>query len=761
MELNMKFIGEMSLKSGIAFILPVMLGLICQGCSREVALPIQTIEVSRSEIVVPGFGASYDIDIQANTSWRLSIDGAEWIESDLMEATGLSSMTLNVLPNETNAERSASVVVMSLDTKVSREVKITQLPVLESGRIPISAVRGLERSGEYVFPTGSVSGFVSCRRENGNVPENTLFIQDSFTKTASGIALKTPDMPDFIFGDYINAELTGAVLKRSADGYLVLELKSMPVPGVCSSLEVHPLKLTFGDLTNGDYESMLVTLDKFQVTASYTEGIFADSPMLENRAGENVMMSVRPDALFAESSYQKGYGPVTGIVLSSRDRLAISPQDSKDVEFGIFRIGEQPGIKSLPYAFSFYCSERTDEKPKYINYNQLTWVPSTKMMKGVIAEDKDPFVGVSLEMSAFASDLSKTIYGQGVSNMWAEDGAHDNVNAAGFVSPDGKTKPTSECGFWLNVPLQTDLPPSFNVFFGLAGNDWSISDWKLSYSKDKREWFSAADVHIDHVCSYGSYYQRFCVNVTPSMTFEADDTLYLKLTPFGTQGCNPANTAADGHGSSCFIRLHSAILIQDASAVSTPVPEGAVYFEPFDRLTEGVGYLYGERNAGLANFCGSDISAWSTEVLAGMKGTNVRQRPGYAQIGYVNDETTGNRYEYENQKGSLTTAALGKSGDFTLSFKAGAYRSPAIRPNASELPDIVSADITSAVISIQGGGTIDGRSKITVSDLPADYTFKEYSFRINRATANTTITFTSEPPAKGFSRWFIDDILIK
>lgn len=736
-------------------------------CKKEVALPMQIINPDRESIVAPSFGADYEINVVSNTAWELDAIAENWLTSAFEEAVGNSGFTLTVSAND-GVERSAEIVLRSADGNLSRKIEITQLSGNGDGPLPLSAVRAMEKKGSsYVFPTGNIAGFVSIDRENGNYPLNTVFIQDSFTQKSSGIAVCCEDMPAFDFGMQMSLDLAGATLKRSEDGVLTLYPAEMPATGECSPLEIVPPVLEYEELATGNYESMLVKLNKFQPVADYVDKEFGSSPVVENRSGQQVKLTVKADALFSEATYNKGSGTVCGIAVAKSDgRPSVRPQNTDAVKFGKFRIGELPGIKSLPYAFSFYCdihnSKTNAAEMKYTDYTPLTWMAATKTISGIVATEKDENIGSYLEMTAYASDLSKTLSGKGQTNCWSEPGGNDNINTAGFVSPDSKTTPSAECGWWLTVPLQTDLPSKFNVIFGLAGADWSINRWKLSYSHDGNNWIESGDVTLGHACSGGSYYYRFCVTVTPDSPFEADNNLHLKLTPCGTDGCNPSNFNADGHGSSCYIRLHSAIILQDATEQSTAVPEGAVLFEPFDKLTQGADWFYGDRNAALANYCGSKITVWKSDQSRGMTGTEVYERPGYAQIGFVNDETTGSRQKYEGVKGSLTTAPLGQAGDFTLSFKAAAFRTPANRPGEnSTVPDIISPDITEAVVTVNGGGTINGATSVKVSALPTDYRWKNYSFSIKGATAATTITFTSAPAEGQFSRWFIDEILVK
>ena len=64
-------------------------------------------------------------------------------------------------------------------------------------------------------------------------------------------------------------------------------------------------------------------------------------------------------------------------------------------------------------------------------------------------------------------------------------------------------------------------------------------------------------------------------------------------------------------------------------------------------------------------------------------------------------------------------------------------------------------------MTVNNGGTINGAASARITDLPCDWTSKEYRFEIKGATAATTLTFSSDVADGQFSRWFIDDILVK
>lgn len=161
----------------------------------------------------------------------------------------------------------------------------------------------------------------------------------------------------------------------------------------------------------------------------------------------------------------------------------------------------------------------------------------------------------------------------------------------------------------------------------------------------------------------------------------------------------------------------------------------------------------------MANYCGSNITSWAPSVKNGISGENVRQRPGYAQIGYVETQAVA-RNAYKNSPGYLLTPALGTAGDLNLSFKAMAYKTFSDRPKgkAGEPAD-KKGDLTTIVVEVTGGGTIGGATRTTVENLSTT-AFNNYTLKIEGATASTRIKFTSDAASGEFSRWFIDDICV-
>ena len=175
-----------------------------------------------------------------------------------------------------------------------------------------------------------------------------------------------------------------------------------------------------------------------------------------------------------------------------------------------------------------------------------------------------------------------------------------------------------------------------------------------------------------------------------------------------------------------------------------------------DAVPVGSGRLCGIAGVYDGNSVVMPCTAADFAAMNGLSGTHVRQRPGYAQIGFVETQTVA-QGSYTNNVGSLLTPAFGASGTLTLSFDAMAYKNTSVHANSGAKD--LKGDLKSVVVEVIGGGTIDGASKKVVSGLY--YTkFKRFTLTIDGATASTAVRFTSEPASGEFSRWFIDNICV-
>ncbi len=741
-------------------------------CERGPELPAQVLELSMDAIVATPMGAEYELSVNSNTKWKLQNSSDGWVSVDVTENVGSAELIIGVQPNAGD-ERTAKLTIVSSDKLLVKEINIIQSSAVAKGFISIKAVRSLYTGTDRIINgnVAKIKGFVTTDMNKGNW-DSGFVIQDDYSARNSAVAISSESVL-FERGTEVAVSLEGAALKKE-DGRLVIVPAAEPVRTATTGVVPEPVSITYEDLACGDYESMLVKLGNFQLAGSHLGSVWSASPYFEDSEGSLIRVVVSENATFGVDRCPALSGNIVGIA-GPASSMTVYPVDAAEMELSQMRFGVNAGLTSLPYVFSFYCSENTNATPKYISYNQLTYDPVSKMVEGVIAKDLDVTTGVSLRIASFGKEVGN-IQSSGKTNFWAENGAHDNINTSGFLTYpetfEGIT-PTGECGFFLDVPIQMSMPSDFNISFGMAGNTWTKAMWAVSYSTDGQAWYEAQKrIFIDHICENGTYYLYYTVPVHLEIPVEAGSVLHIKFTPkegyvIG-KGDDASMNKYSGHGSSTWLRLHSAIVLSQEKEGNTIVPAGAIYFEPFDKLTAGMDYFIGDKLAAFANYCADAFDVWTPAQKNGLAGENVYERPGYAQIGFVDTERPADRYSYVNNVGSLTTPAFGQSGNLLLSFKAAAYRSPAIRSGQNKkVSDIGSPDLQSIMLEVLNGGTINGLTSIRVTDLPTD-SFGSYSYEIKDATEHTQVRFTSAPEVNlegevvenFFSRWFLDDICV-
>ena len=159
----------------------------------------------------------------------------------------------------------------------------------------------------------------------------------------------------------------------------------------------------------------------------------------------------------------------------------------------------------------------------------------------------------------------------------------------------------------------------------------------------------------------------------------------------------------------------------------------------------------------MLNYCGGDIADWGS-ATPGFSGTNVRQRPGYAQIGFVESQTV-NQTKYTCKPGNLLSPAFGAAGNFKIRFKAMAYKNTSVFTSGNNTGADIDGDTTSAILEVVGSGTINGKKSVEISSMSYS-TFKTYTFEIENAAADTRLRFSSDSSKGKFTRWFIDEICL-
>lgn len=722
------------------------------GCRQQEWAPLQTLSADVESITAPAIGAGYQVNITANTAWKTVTDGSDWVLASMTESTGNGTLKLSVSENASDEVRSAVVSFVSKsDPSVSCKVAVVQSGRSGDGYVSVSVLRAMEqKDGDVTISDDvKVKGFVTTSHLDGNWFDGCIAIQDSFKEGNSGINVKLPSAVECVKGSEVEVSLSGAVLGRNDSGVLTLTVSGEDALVVLPTtvIPVSPVGISYDEFITGAYESMYVMLEGWQVADAYIGAVYSECPVMENENGDNVTLAASESSSFGNYQLKDGSGHFCGIAAAG----SVWPTTESDVLLNGDRIGVIIGIESLPYVFSFTATGGSGNTLKYITASKGSYDGVTKTLSNWYYDEP---VRAALEVrmaGRSASDTRGTL-------LYSHTSGADNIPAKSFVSEQaGGDEFKDESYYKLQVPLLMDLPSEFELSFGLAA--WKNSchkTWKIMYSDDDNTWHEGATLELEvsgdtKVDGSNVHVQIYTFTIVPEIAFESGDVLYIKIMPYGTEAISGSLSPWG-----CDVRMWGAIAITAAEEYDTARPSGnVVYFEPFDNLVKGVDYLYGAKLGHLLNIYGAEIGDWTPEQASGLTGSNVGERPGYAQIGILAKDTHYMHAFSQKEAGSLVTPALGTAGDLELSFKALAYSMFDSGRTSSD----AAGDLTDVVVEVIDGGSIDGASRKVISGL--SYTsWETYSLRITGATAATRIRFTSDLGEGQFARWFIDDITV-
>ena len=459
----------------------------------------------------------------------------------------------------------------------------------------------------------------------------------------------------------------------------------------------------------------------------------------------------------APKTYSKGLK----VTVTYKDGTTSTRSSSNPVElessviYNMGNVGAEnysgPGITGLPYIFSLTATKGTDNVAKYlskITLGDYITVSENIGYRDLLLYDKIGATLVCRQAGRTSADTQAAAY-------WSNTSGIDNVPTKSMVSSEYSS--SHESYYKLTVPLRFQMPKKFGVTFGLRLVGGSHVNWTLKYSNDDVTWKDAGTVSAAN-----NAYTKYSVVVNSELTI--NEVLYLKLVPTGTA------TQYGGEPWGKDTRFWGGIVITDMSEQpTTPMPDGAVYFEAFDTMVGGVDYLMGGQSEGtnrlgfLADTFGEQIGSNNNstpgatpKVWNNLTCSVVAMRPGYAQIGHSSKQQGYDWGTYNNTIGKMTTPKLA-AGNLTLSFKAMMYKCPLIdRTGTTPLDNVVADKI---VVNVIGGGTFeDGTTSKTISGVSYS-AFQTQTLTIKDATADTQIEFTS-PSDVPSTRWFIDDICV-
>ncbi|MBP3481844.1 MAG: BACON domain-containing protein [Alistipes sp.] len=716
-------------------------------CKKEVDMPMQSVKLSTHSILSPSFATKYTFEVMGNCDWTVELRGdgaAQWATLSNDGAIGTATVAISAARNESPQSRSLKVRVVSGDRTSFDELTFVQAPATAEGYISIADIRALAADGEYtVTEPMKLRGFVVSNVQEGNYYDKCLALQGENIPD-SGIALRTDEKLYVATGDELEIELMNAVLGIGAETG-VLELKAENDDRIVrtdtSRIVPEAVGIGYADLVSGKYESMFVSLG-VQAINDDLDKVLGDGITMQTADGDLFPLLVQSASTFVKHTVPSGSGTVSGIVCRSNNTTALAPRTSSDIVLTGTRFNG--GIK-LPYIISLMTTGTTNGAVKYSNYNGDN---GTGHADDVSLTTKDGSgATITAKLCSSGSNLGF--------RHWHENSGHHNCPMKSWTTGD-------ENYVLITLPLNENLSGALRLTFGLGSTNGGPANWKMLYSADNSTWHTPAPTDAPHFViptgkpvGSGKNFFYYTIDFTPEVALEKGGTLYIRLTPYDTTSVNGGTVGNGGE-----IRLHSCVVLERVPSFSTAKPADALYFEPFDGLTEGLDYRYGNKLCAMLNYCGSDISSWSDDIRNGLTGTNVRQRPSYAQIGFVETQTIAQN-AYTNNAGALTTPAFGATGTLNVTFDAMAYKNASVfsLSNPNNNAKDIAGDITTVTVEVIGGGTIDGATKTTIGGL--SYTeFKTFAFTIDDATESTALKFTSDPADGQFSRWFIDNICI-
>ncbi len=710
-------------------------------CKDEVDLPAPIIKLDTEAILAPSLLSSFNVAVESNCDWTASAEGEDtgWLTITEGKNVGNGDLKLTLRPNETSAQREITITVRNEFNTAMARLSVTQNPSSGDGLVSVSELRSLSGTSHLTLGEDALMrGVVVSNMQHGNFPDRLIAVEGKAEEN-NGIAVRTTDEYLVSAGQEIEIKLKDAQLSTDpTTGLLVLTPASDAAISrtEATSIIPTPLDVSIPELLTGKYESMYVKVSG-QISSSdinkeylYEAGSFVDE---DNNA---IALTVFPDCSFSESVIPTGSGHICGVAGSYGGATCIYPGNVSDFSLTGSRFD---GGFSLPYIISLMTNTATNFDGRYIEVDRTS-------------ENINEYFARTLDGSGATIKWNLSEKGQ-YYRFWTDNSGHHNFQLGSWVD-------NRDNYLLFSYPAGVEFTDGFRLQFGWSGQKNAPRNWEVLYSTDNENWSTGKTSTIfslpkDMVGTAGKGYSDFTVDVHIDKPIAREDPLYIKIRRADSN--EAVNTGASISSTDGRAIFHSCMLLDKLPVhTTTATPSGAIYFEPFDGLTEGADYRLGDKLSAMLNYAGSDITEWSDDIRKSLTGTNVRQRPGYAQIGYVNTVDVAHG-SYKNETGELITPKLNAAGSYRLSFKAMAYKNKAVF--ASAVKDR-KGDITQGIIEIIGGGTINGQTSVSFGAMDYD-SFKTFTYSIENVTPETQIRFSSSPASSEYSRWFIDNICVK
>lgn len=710
-------------------------------CKDEVGLPVPVIKLDTESILAPSLLSSFNVAVESNCDWSATADEAasSWVTIAEGRSVGNGEIHLSLRPNDTSSLREGVITVVNEFNTAMATLSITQNPSSGNGLVSVKELRSLSGTANLSFGSDAkIRGVVVSNMQYGNFPQNLIAIEGS-AEAQNGIAVRSDNEYLVSVGDELEVTLHGASLENDPEtGVLVLKPASDTniTRTEATTIIPTPVDVTIQEMLSGDYESMYVRVPGQLSSADINKEYLYEINEIVDEDNNTLPVRILQTCSFAEAMVPNGSGYLCGVAGTIDDKSCLYPCSSADFSMKGTRFG---GGFSLPYVISLMMNSTNNFDGRYIyinrdagvyNYNDFT----TTTLDGS---------GVTMKWN-----LSESGY---YFRHWYDASGHHNFQLGSFM--DGQKN-----YMLVYYPAGIGFNDGFRLQFGWGGMKNAPLNWEILYSTDNENWSTGKSstqfsLLKGVTAGSGKGFLNYTVDVNIDRPIAKSEPLYIKFRRADSnESVGSSITASDSRAV-----FHSCIILDKLpqKSVST-IPSGAIYFESFDNLTEGTDYRLGEKLCGLLNYTGAELAEWTPEQSRNMTGKNVYQRPGYAQIGFVNTIDKAHT-AYTNESGELTTPKLGTAGTLRLTFKAMAYKNKSVLATAAKDNK---GDLTQGLIEILGGGTINGQTKVSFGAMDYD-SFKSFSYTIEGATVDTQIKFTSNPGSGEFSRWFIDNVCVK
>lgn len=751
------------------------------GCIKDPQFTPAEIGISTNVLDMPKEAGSVTIKLLSNREWEAELtssDGTpEWISLSQMSGTPSSdsvSIVVSLLPN--GGEDRYATINFRTET-VYASLRVSQIGEIQKQYTPISAVRELYQGSNVVIDQDFVirGTVISNYRStddgglNNATSRKTMIVQDE----TAGISLYlTENNTTFAVGDVLEIKLKGFELQRYNNGSL--QVDALPLANISyltNNPVVEPIEITAAQLVSGDYESRYIAVADVQVADSDMGKTFVKDESHTSinfvaKTGEKFVLFSSGYSSYGAETVPTGSGTLKGIAMVYGSTKQISITATSDYagltgeRFEPSQGGTQPGSGALIGDYNTWnsngpVSSFMDEfisvsagNAKYENPSWLFYTTdgdggvNTGWKTGTYNEDK------YIQIAPYSSSADQVV-------------AFALIPRADVASASPKEYSFKKALYYLetsdNTKLEVVVSKDFTGDFGAA--TWEVvKDATFPADAQKNTW---VEEKVD-LSAYSSE-TDLCIALRytgKGNTYRIDDVKFgdgQQAPFFNVTPATKAVTSAPGSFNISIVSNVEWSISSDNSAFVPSVTSGSG--------TASVSIGYTENNSDQERVANITISTADPSVAQNSFTCVVTQKaPGASAGGEFTsnvditsntDGSTNKSYavkvitdgvEYDALKlgtssvaGTYTVTSLPATGDVTLGLYAVAWKGR-------------TCDLT---ITLNGGGTINGSSSVTVSlapneglhdESPFTVEFAEtdyYTFELSGVTTSTTMTFST------------------